>query len=228
MDLAIPESEVTPEIRKRYKRYALGLNYGMGIRKFAKMQGCTEQQAKRLSQSYLNVFHCMKVYRDWVVEKARVDHVLRNPFGRLRWFVDDTMSPEALNFNPQTIVTGMLLRSVVGMERDLVSTGLKARGWRQAVWIHDAMALTGPLDGLLEAESVMKRHMEREWSPWMPGFQVPADAKVGRCLRPLGKSAVGELKMGKVEAWDQRDLIPLDLFLKYDPDGQRLDLRRVA
>lgn len=221
--------DVTADERQMHKRYALGLNYGMGAKKFAMLQGCTIPEAKVITQAYLGTFPALKVFREWVVEKAKTDRVLRNPFGRLRWFPDESMAPEALNFMPQTIVNSMLIRATAQIEDALCSsmTELKQKGWRQCLWIHDAIILNGPREYIEEADMVMDSVMSQDWGPKMPGFFVPSDAKVGVNLRPLSKDNLKLLRAGQRNAWNGRDLVDLDLWLQHEPSPERAE-RRVA
>ena len=166
----------------------------MGPRKAKLLWACQEKEAKEIIQAYLARWPALNQFRRWIIEKGSLDRQLVNDFGRVRYFPVEKMAPEMLNFHPQTGVSDMLVRTVPALDAALPA------GWEQVLWTHDSIDCNGPTETIHAAKDAMVKVAMREWSPWLPGFEVGADIKIGKWLRPHPKEK-------PIEEWDGKDLI---------------------
>ena len=151
--------------RNLAKRIVHGSNYGMGPGKLAVEVGITKLQAQGFLDRFKALWPSLARWRETVVERARRQGWLANPFGRRAYFPvtrDGLVNPpEAIAFTPQSTAADMMLVALGVADRQ----GLKIR-WS----VHDELGLSGDAS-LVE---VLRSVMEAPY-PRLGGWSCPSD-----------------------------------------------------
>ena len=80
----VPESAVTPEMRKRAKTINFGIIYGISPYGLSRQLGIGGEEARQYIERYMERFPGIRDYRDRVVEAAQRDGYVKTILGHLR------------------------------------------------------------------------------------------------------------------------------------------------
>jgi DNA polymerase-1 len=188
----IPAERITDEQRVMAKFVVFGWLYGRGWASVMNQYRISEQLARGLLNGFEQQNPNLVRWKNWLIDFAAKNRYIQNPFGRRRAFpLYGPFLPdwerEALNFNPQSTVSDVCLRSMI-----LITKYFKENGFKSCITmnLHDAIMFDIHESEIERASYVIKRVME---------LPVPS----------LGIGIPVELKMGKYwEEWKQKDKEP--------------------
>lgn len=176
----IPISKVDKETRVQAKFVVFGWLYGRGYSSIMEQYKKTEAEAKALLYGFENVYPKLVAWKHSIVAFAQKHRYLQNVFGRRRSFpIFGPFLPdwerEALNFNPQSIVTDVCVRSMHLINKYFKENNFKSR---LIMNLHDAIMFEIAEEEMDTALYVIKRIMELP-IPEL-GVGIPVDFKIGR------------------------------------------------
>lgn len=168
--------------RTAFKRGRHGLNYGMGVRRFAREFGITEREAQAFIEADRKAWPALEAYRQAQKAAFKRDGFLANPFGRRHYHFHAPSDLAA--FVPQSTAADMSRVALIELDK------LK-EPWdiHVLLQIHDGFPIEVPereLEGSLQR---IRDVLERLWPemgehPKYGAFRVPVDIKVGRNWGP--------------------------------------------
>lgn len=173
----VTASEVTDQERYLFKRAVYLEGYGGGWKKLQLVLAregvsITVAQAQEIMTLIKEATPRYNQYREELLEEANGHRMLRNPFGRLRWFLGPSFG-DALNFPFQSSAADCMLRAMVDLHNLLPS------GCYLVAQIHDALMVEHPPSMRAEVRETAKLVMEMRFAE-LGGWWCPVDAKHGK------------------------------------------------
>jgi DNA polymerase-1 len=180
---AVPVSEVTDAERYLFKRAVYLEGYGGGWLKLQKVlakEGVVLdiEQAKETMRLIKAATPRYNEFREELLEEARRERVLRNPFGRIRWFLGPSFG-DALNFPFQSAAADVMLEAMgrLALPREAVVVAQ----------IHDALVVEHPRALRVDVEAAVREALEAPCEA-LDGWSCPVDVKHGGDWRFSGDS----------------------------------------
>ena len=153
----VPQSEVTPLMRRSAKAVNFGIVYGISPFSLSQDIGVTVAQAKEYMDKYFQHYSGVRAYMDAVVEQAKQDGYVSTLFGRRRW-VPELKSSNfntrsfgervALNAPIQGTAADIIKLAMIRVRNRLLADGLKGR---LVLQVHDELIVECPEE---EAQAV--------------------------------------------------------------------------
>jgi len=169
--------EITPKERYIFKRAVYLESYGGGWHKLqTALAGegvfLSVSEAKEVMQLLKAAHPGYNAKREQILETVKVHRVLRNAFGRIRWFLGPSYG-DALNFPYQSTAADVILEAMIRLRKRLpANTFFQAQ-------IHDSIRIEHPPSLTEEVQAIMKDVMEMPIAR-MGGWFCPVDFKVGK------------------------------------------------
>jgi DNA polymerase-1 len=160
----VPESAVTPEMRKRAKTINFGIIYGISSYGLSRQLGITGEEARQYIERYMQRFPGIRDYHDRVVEAAQRDGYVKTILGHLRRVPhinsrNNVERQEAIRQGFNAVVQGSsadaIKMAMIRLGRDLQP--LKAR---MVLQVHDEIVVDTPPDELELVRGMMQESME--------------------------------------------------------------------
>jgi DNA polymerase-1 len=160
----VPESAVTPEMRKRAKTINFGIIYGISPYGLSRQLGIGGEEARQYIERYMERFPGIRNYRDRVVEAAQRDGYVKTILGHLRRVPhinsrNNMERQEAIRQGFNAVVQGssadVIKMAMISLSKDLQP--LKAR---MVLQVHDEIVVDTPPDELERVCGMMKGSME--------------------------------------------------------------------
>ncbi|MCX6085836.1 MAG: DNA polymerase I [Caldiserica bacterium] len=160
----VPESAVTPEMRKRAKTINFGIIYGISPYGLSRQLGISGDEARQYIERYLERFPGIRDYRDRVVEAAQRDGYVKTILGHLRRVPhinshNNVERQEAIRQGFNAVVQGSsadaIKMAMISLSKDLQP--LKAR---MVLQVHDEIVVDTPPDELDLVRGMMQGSME--------------------------------------------------------------------
>ena len=179
----VPQSEVTPQMRRSAKAVNFGIVYGISPFSLSQDIGVTVAEAKEYMDKYFAHYAGVRAYMDAVVEQAREQGFVSTLYGRRRWVPELKSS----NFNTRSFGERVALNAPIqGTAADIIKLAmirvrdrLKAEGLegRLVLQVHDELIVECPES---EAETVCK--LVEEEMEGVAALSVPllAETHAGR------------------------------------------------
>jgi DNA polymerase-1 len=177
MCLGVPESEITKDIRKRYKAVVFGMIYGRSAKAMAATEKMTIEEAQEIIDS---VFRRFKGMANWIenqqLEAQRTNEVW-TPWGRRR------IMPKAFGFEKGRLNRVAVNTPIQGSASDTTLTAMGAidprlsgEGCRslQIAFIHDALMFDVFPGELAKVHKIVREEMSDNVQKRAPWFKVPA------------------------------------------------------
>jgi len=160
----VPESQVTPEMRKRAKTINFGIIYGISPYGLARQLNITSDDARRYIERYLQRFPGIKEYRDNIIQAAQRDGYVTTILGHQRRVPhinshNNTERQEAIRQAFNTVVQGSSADAIKIAMIHLASSLLPLTA-RMVLQVHDEIVVDTPADELDEVRSLMQNSME--------------------------------------------------------------------
>ena len=162
----VPESEVTPELRKRAKAVNFGILYGIGPHSLSEDLHITMGQAKAFIENYKAAYPVMTAYLDTVIQKAREDGFVKTIFGRRRMIPELSSQNKilqkfgervAMNSPIQGSAADLIKIAMIHVFERLKGEGLDAKLILQ---VHDELILDASRKDAEKALEILKEEME--------------------------------------------------------------------
>lgn len=196
-----PESEVTPEMRRRAKTVNFAVIYGMSDFALARSLGIPIQEARDYIETYFNRFPGVREYTDATIELAREQGFVSTPLGRRRYIPDIHNSNRnirlfseraAVNMPIQGMAADIMKIAMIRVSRALADpspnnlpedilrgTNLapKPLHTKMVLQVHDELLFEVPNEELTLAARIIRFCMEDAYHLRVP---VKVDVKVGK------------------------------------------------
>ncbi|MGE3992421.1 DNA polymerase [Pseudorhodoplanes sp.] len=157
--------------RERFKRCALGLQYGIGRARLARQLGIPESVAAAMIDGHRSAFPRFWAWLDAVEMRALADREMRSVFG-WRLPIDAATNPRSIRNFPMQANGAEMLR--------LACCLMTEAGIRVCAPNHDAVVIEAPLADLDEVVSTAKRLMGEASTVVLGGFSLRASVRTVR------------------------------------------------
>lgn len=160
----VPETQVTPEMRKRAKTINFGLIYGISPFGLSRQLGITTDEARTYITHYFERFPDIRDYHDRIISAAQRDGYVKTIMGRLRRVphINSSNNPER-----QEAVRQGFNAVVQGSSADAIKIAmihlnekLKPMRARMVLQVHDEIVVDTPPDELETVCGMLKESME--------------------------------------------------------------------
>ena len=179
----VPQTEVTPLMRRSAKAVNFGIVYGISPFSLSQDLGVTVAQAKEYMDKYFAHYAGVRAYMDAVVAQARQDGYVATLFGRRRWIPELTSS----NFNTRSFGERVALNAPIqGTAADIIKLAmLRVRDrlerdslqGRLVLQVHDELIVECPESESAAVQALLKQEMEAVASLPVP---LIADTAAGK------------------------------------------------
>ena len=179
----VPQSEVTPQMRRSAKAVNFGIVYGISPFSLSQDIGVTVAQAKEYMEKYFQHYSGVRAYMDGVVARARADGYVTTLFARRRW-VPELKSSNfntrsfgervALNAPIQGTAADVIKAAMIRVRDRLLAQGLKGR---LVLQVHDELIVECPQEEAEAVQRLVKEEMEAVVSLPVP---LVADTAAGK------------------------------------------------
>lgn len=175
----------------RAKHTNHGADAGMGPRKMSMQYNVPEKDCRDLLLMWKKLNWKSAQWQDRIGNQAVRDGILRNPFGRKRWFWSQSSYTEGIRMMLQGTGADICIRSMIGLLYERINWpaefALKAsqvlaplpRPATLNVQVHDSLLVATPLNLLEECQDAMQKTMTQPW-PELGGFQFKVAFKIGK------------------------------------------------
>lgn len=170
----VPYDAVSDIQRTMAKGAVYGQSYGMGYLKFHRLLASMEievevVEAKRLLQAIRDAYPGVARGADLTVAEAEREHVLRNEFGRLRWFFGSPHG-DAMNFPFQSDVADIMLIAMVKVDEQLPAPSMLI------MQVHDELLVEHPVEQTRLVRECLMDNMGAEVKE-LGGWKCPVETK---------------------------------------------------
>ena len=179
----VPQSEVTPQMRRSAKAVNFGIVYGISPFSLSQDIGVTVAQAKEYMEKYFQHYSGVRAYMDGVVARAKADGYVTTLFARRRW-VPELKSSNfntrsfgervALNAPIQGTAADVIKAAMIRVRDRLLAQGLKGR---LVLQVHDELIVECPQEEAEAVQRLVKEEMEGVVSLPVP---LVADTAAGK------------------------------------------------
>jgi len=162
----VPESEVTPEMRKRAKSINFGIVYGMSSWGLSKRADMDEEESKEFIEKYFERYPDVKNYMSLTIEKACRDRFVDTILNRRR-YLNEINSKNGLR---RKLAERMAINTPIqGSSADIIKLAMvkldkkydfNSGPVKLLLQIHDELLFELPEGMLPEAEENIRREME--------------------------------------------------------------------
>ena len=168
--------EITEQERYIFKRAVYLESYGGGWLKLQTVLAAegvflTVAEAKEVMGLLKAAHPGYNAKREQILETVKVHRMLRNPFGRIRWFLGPSYG-DALNFPYQSTAADVILEAMIRLARVL------PEGAKIQAQIHDSLRVEHPPELGEWVRATMRKVMEAPVAQ-MGGWMCPVDFKTG-------------------------------------------------
>lgn len=165
------------------KRARYGWLYGIGYMKLQRTLAAdgyymTPSKVKQILTALDADTPMLTRWRDRIVAEATREHVLRNPFKRLRWFYEPRPYSAAISFTPQSTAADVVLQAMNQMNAEL------PKGAYLVLQIHDELLVEHPPELAQQVTECARDIMEAPIDE-MDGWRCPVSLKSGPSLGEL-------------------------------------------
>ncbi|MBO4794708.1 MAG: DNA polymerase I, partial [Clostridia bacterium] len=179
----VPESQVTPEMRKQAKAVNFGIIYGISDYSLGQDIGMTKKQAGEYIKNYLDTYPDIRDYLERVKAQAHEDGYVTTMFGRRRYIPELRSSKKtlvafgervAMNTPIQGTAADIIKIAMINAEKALEEASLDARIIMQ---VHDELIVESAEKESARAKEILTSCMENAVRLDVP---LTADAGTGK------------------------------------------------
>ena len=162
----VPQSEVTPEMRRKAKAVNFGIIYGMSAFALANDLNISREEAENYIKSYFEKYAAVKNYLDLAVKNARKNGYVETLFGRRRYLpelkskvfaVRSFGERVALNMPIQGTAADLIKLAMIKVDSELKKARIKGGLLLQ---IHDELLISAAAEQADAAAEILKNVME--------------------------------------------------------------------
>lgn len=177
----VPETTVTPAMRRDAKAVNFGIIYGISAFGLAKDLSISAKKAKEYIEKYFATYDEVKNYMEKNVEDAKRDGFVRTVCGRRRVINEIKSSNHnvrafgeraAMNMPLQGSSADIIKIAMIGVYKALQEKGYKAK---LVLQVHDELLIDCPKEEAEKVSEILKREMENAIT-----LRVPLTVDVGR------------------------------------------------
>jgi DNA polymerase I len=165
-----PLEAVTDSERQQCKSIVLGLCYGMGVRRLAKILGLGKEEAKEFIDRFFQTYPALVEFRRGSVEQAEKQRFVESLWGRRRKIAKNRLN-SAINSRIQSSAADLMKYAIVRAYSRIRRFGPDIR---LLLTIHDELVFEIREDRVEEVLPVIHQAMTDP----MPDFDVPIDVDV--------------------------------------------------
>lgn len=178
----VPESGVTPEMRKRAKAVNFGIVYGIGDYSLSQDLGITKKQASDYIENYLNTYPKVKEYLENIKDKAKKEGYVTTLYGRRRYITELKSTKKqmvafgervAMNTPIQGTAADIIKKAMIDAHRAIIQSGLDAKIILQ---VHDELIVEAKAEDKDKVKEILIRSMENACILSVP---LTVDAGIG-------------------------------------------------
>ena len=188
----IPEEQISKDSHE-YKMGKIanhGSDGAMGPRKLAITHNIPEKEARDLIFQWRTINRRSAEWQEQVGNKATREGVLRNPFGRKRWFGIQSAYTEGIRFLPQSAGADVCFRTMIGLMYERINWPEELarravdilaplpRPAELCLQVHDSLLVSCPLNLKEKCIEAMRKVATQPW-PQLGGFSFNVAFKVG-------------------------------------------------
>lgn len=160
----VPESAVTPEMRKRAKTINFGIIYGISPYGLSRQLGISGEEARQYIERYMERFPGIREYRDRVIEAAQRDGCVKTILGHLRRVPhinsrNNVERQEAIRQGFNAVVQGSSA-DVIKMAMISLGKELQPLKARMVLQVHDEIVIDTPASELELVREMVQKSME--------------------------------------------------------------------
>jgi len=160
--------ETHRETRELFKKCALGVLYGMGIKSMGASLESPEK-AEELLRLHKSVYPVFWKWRDNILNSANIRCELRTVFGWNMKVSSDTKPTTVMNFPMQANGAEMLRIACIESIR---------RGVKVCMPVHDALLIEAPIDGIHDSIKITVNGMLKASKIVLDGFELRTEVKI--------------------------------------------------
>src|ERR1035437_621258 len=162
----VPQSEVTPDMRRKAKEVNFGILYGIGPFGLKTRLRVTQTHAKEIIDTYFNTFKNVKSFMDDCVMKAQEKGYAETLMGRKRFLHNINSSNRvvkqfeervAINMPIQGSAADMIKLAMINIHRELVKRKSRTK---MVLQVHDELLFDAHKDEVEELRPMIKELME--------------------------------------------------------------------
>ncbi|MDQ5931167.1 MAG: DNA-directed polymerase, partial [Patescibacteria group bacterium] len=163
----VPQSEVTPDMRRNAKVINFGIIYGMGVSALQKNLGTTKEKAEQFYKEYFEAFPTIKGYLDGTRDFAKEHGYTETAFGRRRYF-PTIYSPApflrsfaermATNAPLQGTAADIIKLAIIDIDKALRNAGLRDDA-HLVLQVHDELVYETKKEKKEEVQSIIVSSM---------------------------------------------------------------------
>ena len=176
----VPESEMTPDIRRKAKAINFGIIYGISPFGLAKQLGITQIEAKEYIENYFKVFPEILAYMEKTKEFARKNGFVETKDGR-KLFIANINNPKlkayaeraAINAPCQGTAADIIKKAMIKIRQTLKENHLE-NDVKMLLQVHDELVFEVKEDKVEQTKSLIKGIMEN-----IEKLSVPLEVEIG-------------------------------------------------
>lgn len=185
-----PESDVTPEMRRRAKTINFAVIYGMSDFTLARQLGISVHEARDYIETYFARFSGVREYTQNTIQQARDQGYVSTPMGRRRYIPEINSSNRnlrlfaeraAVNMPIQGMAADIMKIAMIRVARALKSQPLKSE---MVLQVHDELLFEVPPDEIEDVAALVRYGMEDAYLMRVP---VRVDVKAGKNWAEMSK-----------------------------------------
>ncbi|MEY4190093.1 MAG: hypothetical protein RIR17_829, partial [Planctomycetota bacterium] len=183
----VPETMVTPDMRRTAKMVNFGIIYGISAHGLAQRLGIPRDDASHFIDTYFQRFPKVLAYQDGLLEQCRKTGFVTTLAGRRRQI--DGIRPkstyqmrnqperEAINMEIQGSASDLIKMAMLGIFKELKTKGLQSRLLMQ---IHDELVLECPPEEIKTLRKILEEEMsDKPAKRWKLKVPITIEASVG-------------------------------------------------
>lgn len=180
----VPESEVTPEQRRRAKGVNFGIIYGQSAFGLSESLGIARSEARDIIDNYFRQYPFIKKFIERQIQFAREHQYVESMLGRKRWLRDITSANQtlrgfaernAVNMPIQGSAADMIKLAMINVQAALKAEQLETR---MVLQVHDELIFDVPENEIERARKLIEENMCTAM-PLPNGVPVEAETGVG-------------------------------------------------
>ncbi len=171
---AVPQEEVTPDMRRKAKEVNFGILYGIGAFGLSNRLGITRTQGKEIIDTYFSNFSKVKSFIDDSVNFAREHEYAETLLGRRRYLKNINSKNRvmkqfeervAVNMPIQGTAADMIKLAMIKVQAELKSINAKTE---MVLQVHDELVFDVPKNELEIVKPIIKKSMEEAFELKVP------------------------------------------------------------
>lgn len=183
----VPETMVSPEMRRTAKMVNFGIIYGISAHGLAQRMEISREDASKFIDTYFQGFPKVLSYQDRLLDECRRTGYVTTLAGRRRridgirpkstYQMRNQPEREAINMEIQGSAADLIKMAMLGIDREIKTRGMRSRLLMQ---IHDELVLECPPDETGAIKKILEEEMsEKPGKYWKLGVPITIEVNIG-------------------------------------------------